>query len=119
MVDVCDGVKDCVNGDDEFNCELQQFKCPVQCFCLGFAVSCNYSLQNVFSMDEVLQNRTYAFVIGNKFLWDFRYSQSCQMVQFLILSEFLFLTFVIVLLVSSMIFIELLVLFSAKILLPY
>ena len=89
VVDVCDGVKDCVNGDDEFNCELQQSKCPKQCFCLGFAVSCNYSFQNVFSMDEILQNRTYAFVIGNKFLWDFRCSQSCQMVQFLILSEFL------------------------------
>ena len=89
VVDVCDGVKDCVNGDDEFNCELQQSKCPKQCFCLGFAVSCNYSFQNIFSMDEILQNRTYAFVIGNKFLWDFRCSQSCQMVQFLILSEFL------------------------------
>ena len=89
VVDVCDGVKDCVNGDDEFNCALQQSKCPKECFCLGFAVSCNYSFQNVFSMDEIVQNRTYAFVIGNKFLWDFRCSQSCQMVQFLILSEFL------------------------------
>ena len=89
VVDVCDGVKDCVNGDDEFNCELQQSNCPKQCFCLGFAVSCNYSFQNVFSMDEIVQNRTYAFVIGNKFLWDFRCSQLCQMVQFLILSEFL------------------------------
>ena len=88
VVDVCDGVKDCVNGDDEFNCELQLSKCPKQCFCLGFAVSCNYSFQDVFSMDKILQNRTYAFVIGHKFLWDFRCSQSCQMVQFLILSEF-------------------------------
>ena len=89
VVDVCDGVKDCVNGDDEFHCALQQSKCPKQCFCLGFALSCNYSFKNVFSMGEILQNRTYAFVFGNKFLWDFRCSQSCQMVQFLILSEFL------------------------------
>ena len=89
VVDVCNNVKDCVNGDDEFNCELQHSKCPKQCICLGFAVSCHYSLQNIFSIDEILQNRTYAFVIGNKFLWDFRCSLSCQMVQFLILSEFL------------------------------
>ena len=60
VVDVCDGLKDCVNGDDEFNCELQLSKCPKQCFCLGFAVSCNYSSQDVFSMDKILQNRTYS-----------------------------------------------------------
>ena len=88
VADVYDGVKDCVNGDDEFNCELQNAKCPKQCFCLGFAVSCDYSFHNVFSMDEVVQNRTYASVIGNKLLWNFRCLQSCQTVQFLILSEF-------------------------------
>ena len=88
VADVCDGVKDCVNGDDEFNCELQKSKCPKQCFCLGFAVSCNYSFQSVFSIGEVVQNRTYVSVIGNKLLWDFRCLQSCQTVQFLILSGF-------------------------------
>ena len=33
------------------------------------------------------------FVIGNKLLWDFRCSKSCQMVQFLILSKFTLLDF--------------------------
>ena len=88
IIDVCDGVQDCVNGDDEFNCEIHNSKCPKQCACLGFAVSCDYSFQNVFSMDEVVQNRTYASVIGNKLLWDFRCLLSCQMIQFLILSDF-------------------------------
>ena len=93
IADDCDGVKDCVNGDDEFNCELQHSKCPKQCICLGFAVSCNYSCQNVFTFDEVVQNRTYVSVIGNKLLWDFRCSKSCQTVQFLILSNFALLDF--------------------------
>ena len=107
---VCDGKIDCPGGfdeincmnhsciglfhcsmsefNDEFNCELQNSKCPRQCFCLGFAVSCDYSFHNAFSMDEVVQNRTYASVIGNKLLWDFRCLQSWQTVQILILSEF-------------------------------
>ena len=88
VADVCDGVKDCVNGDDEFNCELQKSKCPKQCFCLGFAVPRNYSFQSVFSIGEAVQNRTFASVIGNKLLWDFRCLQNCETVQFLILSEF-------------------------------
>ena len=88
VADVCDGNQDCVNGDDEFNCKIQKSKCPKQCVCLGFAVSCNYSFQNTFSMDEIVQNRTYASVIGNKLLWDFRCLQNCQTVQFLKLSDF-------------------------------
>ena len=71
VADVCDGVEGCVNGDDEFNCEIQNSKCPKQCICLGFAVSCDYSFENVFSMDEVVQHRTYASIIGNKFFVGF------------------------------------------------
>ena len=92
VADVCDGVKDCMNGDDEFNCELHYSKCLKQCICLGFAVSCNYSFQNVFNMDEVVQNRTYVSIIGNKLFQEFRCS-SCQKVQFLILTEFNILDF--------------------------
>ena len=88
VADVCDGVQDCMNGDDEFNCEIHKSECPNQCVCLGFAVSCDYSFQNVFSIDEVVQNRTYASVVGNKLLSDFRCLQSCEMIQFLILSDF-------------------------------
>ena len=88
VADVCDGIEDCMNGDDEFNCELHYSKCPKQCVCFGFAVSCNYSFQNVFNLDDVVQNRTYVSIIGNNMLWDFRCVQSCQTVQFLILTEF-------------------------------
>ena len=68
VADICDGIQDCVNRDDEFNCELHKTKCQKQCVCLGFAVSCDYSLHNVFSMDEIVQNRTYASVICNRLL---------------------------------------------------
>ena len=77
-----------MNGNDEFNCELHKTKCPKQCVCLGFAVSCDYSSHNIFSMDEIVQNRTYASVVGNKLLWDLRCLQSCQMIQFPVLSDF-------------------------------
>ncbi|XP_060591965.1 uncharacterized protein LOC132746737 [Ruditapes philippinarum] len=34
---VCDGVRDCIYGDDEFLCD---FICPKQCTCEGFAARC-------------------------------------------------------------------------------
>ncbi len=37
---ICDEVIDCPLGDDELFCELNNIKCPTECQCLLFAISC-------------------------------------------------------------------------------
>ncbi len=39
--DVCDGLVDCANFDDEFLCDLKYVKCPESCLCTNYAISCN------------------------------------------------------------------------------
>ena len=41
LQNVCDGKRECIEGDDEFHCELQKFLCPSNCMCLMFAISCS------------------------------------------------------------------------------
>ncbi len=38
MDDVCNGVKDCPLGDDEYFCDMFHIKCPGKCFCLLFVI---------------------------------------------------------------------------------
>ena len=33
---------DCPLGDDELHCYFKQFKCPLGCHCLLFAIHCKY-----------------------------------------------------------------------------
>ncbi|XP_045171018.2 uncharacterized protein LOC123533444 [Mercenaria mercenaria] len=35
---ICDGIVDCIHGDDELLCD---FVCPKQCICRGFEMTCN------------------------------------------------------------------------------
>ncbi len=45
LEDVCDGHTDCPHGDDELFCSLKMAKCPLQCKCLLFSISCiNFAL---------------------------------------------------------------------------
>ncbi len=38
---ICDAVIDCPLGDDELLCELNNIRCPTECQCFLFAISCN------------------------------------------------------------------------------
>ena len=37
---ICDNLVDCPQGDDEYLCSLKTITCPLSCFCLAHAVSC-------------------------------------------------------------------------------
>ena len=37
---ICDNIKNCPLGDDEFLCEVKDITCPVNCQCLSLAISC-------------------------------------------------------------------------------
>ena len=37
---ICDNIKNCPLGDDEFLCEVKDIMCPVNCQCLSLAISC-------------------------------------------------------------------------------
>ncbi len=44
---VCDGVDDCPFGDDEEFCWLKAARCPLQCECLAFALTCQEDHQEM------------------------------------------------------------------------
>ena len=38
--DVCNGLKDCNTGEDEYMCSLAGFLCPSSCVCIGLGIRC-------------------------------------------------------------------------------
>ena len=40
LVNTCDDMVDCPQGDDEYLCELKHHKCPTKCVCLALAIEC-------------------------------------------------------------------------------
>ena len=41
--DICDGLNDCILGDDEALCSLYDVKCPAHCQCLLYALYCAHT----------------------------------------------------------------------------
>ena len=39
---VCDGFKDCIQGDNELLCEIHNMDCPSKCECLALAINCSH-----------------------------------------------------------------------------
>ena len=85
--DVCNGVYDCLNIDDEISCDLLHTKCVDHCSCLGYAISCYYINENV-NLQQVVENRIFVSVKGNKIAWNLRWLENLRSVQFLHLTDF-------------------------------
>ena len=55
--DVCNGLKDCNTGDDEYMCSLAGLLCPSSFICIGLGISC-YSINYTNNLISVLPYNT-------------------------------------------------------------
>ena len=63
---LCDGVKDCLQGDDELLCNLSNTTCPLSCSCVLFTIFCAGVLQQELAQPTafeilVIRNSTISF----------------------------------------------------------
>ena len=77
---ICDVEFDCLNGDDEFGCDLTL--CPAECDCLNYAVSCT-NQHTIRFIEDLPYVKIYLEGVQ-----DISISKSsCRLVQFLIITN--------------------------------
>ncbi len=77
---VCDGVIDCLSGEDEFGCDLM--KCPKKCSCLNYAISC-VEQKNISLPSYLPHTKLYIQNVG---LVSFE-AKSLEKIKFLVITQ--------------------------------